>query len=326
MPATIASVVLSSSNASHAHSSRSFGDGSLNECDTRASVAAPCNMWNTRRRRASPNAVRCIWTLEGQADDLTAAAQPILPDGRPEIIVHLGDPFERVHGNRVRSARQPRTIFAGQLTSPLVVRPTGKDCGRRRSLSRRRRARADRLPAAPARRPDARLGDLSATLARQLHDACAAQPAVSQRGAGRGRLPAVGIWTSRGSIPDVRGAIAPIRRRTRRRIGWTTSATWTGVSRRHLERRFQEVVGLSPKRFARITRFQHALRIFEQGASRTSWRRHRRRMRLCGSGALHPRVQRARRLLTRSAPAEGCDAQQAFRMGGAPPADPRSAH
>jgi AraC-like DNA-binding protein len=27
------------------------------------------------------------------------------------------------------------------------------------------------------------------------------------------------------------------------------------------------VVGLSPKRFSRITRFQHALRIFEQGAS-----------------------------------------------------------
>ena len=48
---------------------------------------------------------------------------------------------------------------------------------------------------------------------------------------------------------------------------WTTCAVLTGMSRRHLERRFQEVVGLSPKRFARITRFQHALRIFEQGAS-----------------------------------------------------------
>ena len=43
-------------------------------------------------------------------------------------------------------------------------------------------------------------------------------------------------------------------------------ATVAGVSRRHLERRFQDVVGLSPKRFARIARFQHALRTFERGA------------------------------------------------------------
>jgi transcriptional regulator GlxA family with amidase domain len=44
-------------------------------------------------------------------------------------------------------------------------------------------------------------------------------------------------------------------------------AVLTGLSRRHLERRFQEVMGLSPKRFSHITRFQHALRIVEQGAS-----------------------------------------------------------
>ena len=44
-------------------------------------------------------AVRCIWTLEGEVDDLAAAAQPILPDGRSEIVLHLGDPFD-VMGNQ----------------------------------------------------------------------------------------------------------------------------------------------------------------------------------------------------------------------------------
>ena len=82
--------------------------------------------------------------------------------------------------NRVRRARQPRTIFAGQLTSPLVVRPTGT------IAVVGVRFRADGVPAV-IRGPQHRLagltldlGDLSATLARQLRDACEAPPAVSR--------------------------------------------------------------------------------------------------------------------------------------------------
>ena len=40
-------------------------------------------------------AVECVWTLDGHACEM-ADAQPVLPDGRPEIILHLGDPFHRV--------------------------------------------------------------------------------------------------------------------------------------------------------------------------------------------------------------------------------------
>ena len=40
-------------------------------------------------------------------------------------------------------------------------------------------------------------------------------------------------------------------------------AARAGLTPRHLERRFRQVVGISPKRLARITRFQRALRMFE---------------------------------------------------------------
>src|SRR4029453_19273856 len=73
---------------------------------------------------ALAHVVRCFWILEGDALELAAAAQPILPDGRPEIIFHLADPFVLVCNN-VTFERQPRTIFAGQLTAPLVLRATG---------------------------------------------------------------------------------------------------------------------------------------------------------------------------------------------------------
>ena len=36
------------------------------------------------------------------------------------------------------------------------------------------------------------------------------------------------------------------------------------LTSRHLERHFKNAVGISPKRLARITRFQRALRMFEQ--------------------------------------------------------------
>jgi len=62
--------------------------------------------------------------------------------------------------------------------------------------------------------------------------------------------------------PRVRGAVQAI---TRGRGLVSIDAVAAGVSttRRHLERKFLESVGVTPKRLARITRFQHALRILE---------------------------------------------------------------
>jgi AraC-like DNA-binding protein len=211
------------------------------------------------------NVVRCIWTLEGQVEDLATAAQPILPDGRSEIIIHLGDPFERMHGDGA-GERQPQTIFAGQLRSSLVVRPTG------RISVVGVRFRTDGAPAL-IRCPQhvlagltLDLDDLSRSLARQLRDVSAAQPNLSQ--AARAVDDCLQSHLDESRIdPHVRLAVVTIQRQ--RGAGSVDGiAALTGLSRRHLERRFRDVVGLSPKRFARITRFQRALRMFEQGAAR----------------------------------------------------------
>lgn len=65
--------------------------------------------------------VRCIWTFVGPAD---FAPQPIAPDGRPELIVHLREPYlERgANGDQL----QPQVLFAGQLTRPLTLVATGE--------------------------------------------------------------------------------------------------------------------------------------------------------------------------------------------------------
>lgn len=50
-------------------------------------------------------------------------------------------------------------------------------------------------------------------------------------------------------------------RRQRGRVNIDLLAERLGITRRHLERRFDLLVGISPKRLARTSRFQHALRI-----------------------------------------------------------------
>jgi AraC-like DNA-binding protein len=209
------------------------------------------------------SAVRCVWTLEGDAADLMSAVQPILPDGRAEIVVHLGDPFE-VFGERGVSQRQCGILFAGQLTGPLVLRPIGA------IAVVGVRFHADGATAfvnAPQHRiagQTVALRDVSAGLARDLQDACASQTCVARAARAAVRCLERHFDDSR-LDPHVRVAIGEIRRR--HGTGSIDEAVaLTGISRRHLERRFQDVVGISPKRLARITRFQRALGMFERAA------------------------------------------------------------
>jgi len=45
----------------------------------------------------------------------------IVPDGRPEFIVHLGEPYWEVKSGK----QQPQVLFAGQLTKPLHIQARG---------------------------------------------------------------------------------------------------------------------------------------------------------------------------------------------------------
>src|SRR6188508_2611265 len=65
--------------------------------------------------------VERLWLLEGEAGEI--AAEPIPPDGHPEIIVHAGEPFVEIVNGRRRP--QARVLFAGQITRAVQVAPSG---------------------------------------------------------------------------------------------------------------------------------------------------------------------------------------------------------
>jgi hypothetical protein len=70
--------------------------------------------------------VRCLWRYRDDAP--SGVIQRIPPDGCPELILHLGRPYEEMDGEG-RFRPQPVAVFAGQMTRPLCLRAAGPiDC------------------------------------------------------------------------------------------------------------------------------------------------------------------------------------------------------
>lgn len=211
--------------------------------------------------RAVVRRVRCYWELlevGGQrsevSDDLPATqAEPALPDGSPELIFNLGDPFEHVGADGVPRA-QPLAMLVGQITAPMTVRPSG----RVHLVGVRFEAHGaallhDDLGTITDRWIDA--SDLAGGQVGQwltaLRDASSTDErtaildaALEKRSAGSTRID-----------PRVEQAALAIRAG-----GGATSidelAERLGVTTRTLQRLFAKQVGITPKLLARIVRFQ----------------------------------------------------------------------
>jgi AraC-like DNA-binding protein len=206
-----------------------------------------------------------LWWLEGPAGAI--GADPIPPDGHTEIIVHGGDPFRRRAAGGEWSV-QDRVLLAGQATRALQVAPSG--------LARVVGARL--LPHAayaifgqPQHQiTDAVVGlrDVAPRFARTLEDDVA--PREDGYAMVRALDAALLRQVSHRSVPAaaVRATMQAIEREGLLKVA--DLADSAGISTRQLERLFHEQVGLSPKRFLRILRFQAALHAMHSGR-RTPW-------------------------------------------------------
>jgi AraC-like DNA-binding protein len=188
----------------------------------------------------------------------------VFPDGRVELIVHHGDRFSEFTANEMR--RQPRGLLVGQLTQAIRLRE-GPAVG---VIAARLRPAAvgilfrTHAPELTDRTVDLR--DLAGHDGRDLVDAVAS----ARTTAGRilaleaflvSRISEAGILdrqiAAAAELLKRRGGIARISR----------VADAVAMSPRHLQRRFTDAVGLPPKQFARILRFQLALGRLQRGAS-----------------------------------------------------------
>lgn len=200
--------------------------------------------------------VKCVWGLWG--DTTGGSAQPIVPDGCPEIVLNLADPF--LQGTDGIERVQPTAMLVGQITGPAWIRPSGSVRMVGIRLLPWAGARLTGLPMADvldaflpldeAGRPD--LLELQERLAGLEPDAwpgtvfafLSTARGVSGRADGASALAhaAVRVLRARGGRVTVAGVARTLH-----------------VSERTLERVMRHDVGMPPSVLARVLRLQGAL-------------------------------------------------------------------
>ena len=211
--------------------------------------------------------VKCIWSLESNGPVYDAPRERILPDSCVELVIHFEDPF-RTHFAEGGTALQPRSFVVGQMRRFLEIEPTGRTGfiavrfhahGAYRFLSQSLREIADGVVdlrnvwkrsgdecterVASARGPRDRLRVLQDSLLQSLRDNDRHDRTVDRC------LEQINSTRGQVSIAQLAGEL--------------------GISNRQLGRRFENAVGFSPKEFARLSRFLHAVRALSERTQNT---------------------------------------------------------
>ena len=208
--------------------------------------------------------VRCVWMFEAAGPG--GATTRIVPDGRPELVIHCGDRFAEVARDGTTHA-QPRMLFAGQVTRPLVVKALG-----RASVLGVRFHPAGALPflGRPLRETtDARVGAArllgrgATTLLYELETMGAAARLQRVQEFVAARI------DERAGERDliVEAAVARIEA-NQGRVDVDALARDAAIGRRQLERRFGHAVGVGPSLLASIFRFRSVFDVIERDAAR----------------------------------------------------------
>ena len=209
--------------------------------------------------------VHRVWIFESDAG--SPGPDRIVPDGRPELVIHFGRPFAEVADAGAPSP-QPRAIFAGQVTRPLVLQSAGeagvvgvrfRPAGARaflgmpmRHATDHRIALADLFTSDGAALP----GDIAAAHGDEDR-ARIAEAFVLQRIAHHAHQDDAIAQRSAAAIEARAGSIA-----------MEELVAEAGIGRRQLERRFGDAVGIGPALLAAIFRFRSVFDVIERDGSR----------------------------------------------------------
>ena len=205
--------------------------------------------------------VRCFWFLRG--DDLGPDPQVIVPDGRLEIILHLGEPFLRHdQGNRYQ---QGEVLLSGQLTAPIRLSAGGTTdiVGIRFRTAAARAVLA--LPLGELTDRVEALSDVAPGLAQSLKTAAARTHGPVARVAALSGV--LGRYVVSEPDPLAAAAIRSLSALHAPRVSHIAKAY--GVTARTLERRVRNNAGLPPNVMRRLLRFRRAFRMLDQAPTGT---------------------------------------------------------
>jgi AraC-like DNA-binding protein len=215
-----------------------------------------------------------FWVLETDTTD-PSMLQPILPDGHVEVMAHVGAPFAEVSADG-REQTQARVLVGAQVTESvrLVTKPGAFVVG-----ARLRPYAAALLTGVPQHLLTGGIHEL-AVVDRPLADRVSAhltgrQDPLNLMDAFEQILAAAfATRIDAGRLAPSQALMQAVSQATRAHglVRVDELATTAGVSARQLERQFAVHVGLSPKRFLRVLRFQQVLAALREPApAQSGW-------------------------------------------------------
>jgi len=206
--------------------------------------------------------IEFYWILEDRSP--ASCIQRIVPDGRAGIILNFANPFES-HAQGTWKP-QPECFFVGQITGPLSLRPSGPAGMLGIQFRPHGVARLLRLPVSDLTDSAIALEDLSRGLFRKLESV--RDLPLRQAVHPLDRILHTFMEQARIDDDPVAYAVEEIER-TGGLMSIKDLADRLGWSSRQLQRRFKNGVGISPKLFGRMQRFQGVFRVMEGPA--TNW-------------------------------------------------------
>ncbi|MFL6300479.1 MAG: DUF6597 domain-containing transcriptional factor [Terriglobales bacterium] len=214
-----------------------------------------------RYRQYAPSAllgrfVECFWTLESSANE-RLAQQRIVADGRAEIILHLGEPPLMQVGTSLQ--KQSRCFLAGQITRPLLVFPSSSMSVVGIRLRPGTSARWLGAPMGEFTDQMPTIDDLPSHIQQALGCLNTDVPAQAVRCLDRSLRESLKSSQTQTRIEHAVQMVF----HSRGAVRIERLADEVNLSRRQLERCFSQEVGLSPKAFTRIIRFQNVFQAYE---------------------------------------------------------------
>ncbi len=200
--------------------------------------------------------VRCFWFLSGAPNG--AVAQTVVPDGRVDVVVHLGEPFARLDERGV-AHDDAEVLVGGQLAGPLrLVQRGPADVVGVRFRTAGAHAVLD-VPLGGLEGAVEPLARLRPALAAALVDAAAS--AHEPRARATALAAVLGRFVRREPAPLIAAAVRALGSANPR---VRQVAQRLGVSARTLERRVLAEVGLSPALLHRVLRFRRVFGLLDR--------------------------------------------------------------
>jgi len=201
--------------------------------------------------------IKCYWTLDAPKE-LKSEKQRIVSDGCMEMIFHYGDKFKQ-YAEDGSSIVQPKCFVFGQITLPLDIEPTGKTGIFSVRFHPGGFMPFSNVPVSSLENRAVSLTELFADEGSELENSVLNASTIEAR------INLVESFLLRNlakpeSIDRIVKSCIELIIQLNGQLSVGELSERLNVNRRHLERKFLRVIGLSPKQLLKIIRLQSTLK------------------------------------------------------------------